>query len=209
MGSYKIKEMSAGMTNSERKQFPVQEVYSMFDNETTMEWMEKYNPMLNRGLISSVFEALSKVLVNVLPEGHTVKIDGLGVFSLSLEFCNSKTEEPTDEQKQVREYRRVQAKSINLKVDRMLVDEINEMSTFERNGSEVLTMGQHTYTLQQRIERALAHLEKHRYITLTEYANLNQMSRTSASVELKQLVADPSSGIKANGSGTHKVWVKA
>ncbi len=91
----------------------------------------------------------------------------------------------------------------------MLVDEINEMSTFERNGSEVVTMGQHTYTLQQRIERALAHLEKHRYITLTEYANLNQMSRTSASVELKQLVADPSSGIKANGSGTHKVWVKA
>ena len=65
------------------------------------------------------------------------------------------------------------------------------------------------YTLQQRIERTLAHLEKHRFITLTEYANLNQLSRTAASLELKELVANPSSGIKSNGSGSHKVWVKA
>jgi len=209
MGSYKIKEMNAGMANSEKKQFPVQDIYNMFDNEKTMEWMEKYNPMLNRGLISSVFEALSKVLVNVLPEGHSVKVDGLGVFSLSLEFCDSQQNETTEEKKDVREYHRVQAKSINLKVDRKLVDEINENSTFERNGGEVVTMGQHTYTLQQRIERTLSHLEKHRFITLTEYANLNKMSRTAASLELKQLVADPTSGIKANGSGTHKVWLKA
>lgn len=209
MGSYKIKEMSAGMTNSERKQFPALEVYNMFDNEKTLEWMVKYNPMLNRGLISSVFEALSKVLVNVLPEGHTVKIDGLGVFSLSLEFCNSQQSEATEEKKDVREYYRVQAKSINLKVDHKLVDEINEKSNFERNGNEVVTMGRHTYTLQQRIERTLAHLEKHRFITLTEYANLNQLSRTAASLELKELVANHSSGIKSNGSGSHKVWVKA
>ena len=209
MGSYKIKELNAGMANSEKKRFPALDIYSLFDNETTMEWMENNNPMLNRGLISSVFEALSKVLVNVLPEGHTVKIDGLGVFSLSLEFCDSQKEGLTDGQKQMREYHRVQAKSINLKVDRKLVDEINEKSTFERNGNEVVTMGQHTYTLQQRIERALSHLKKHGFITLTEYANLNRLSRTAASLELKQLVADPTSGIKANGSGTHKVWVKA
>ena len=107
MGSYKIKEMSAGMTNSERKQFPALEVYNMFDNEKTLEWMVKYNPMLNRGLISSVFEALSKVLVNVLPEGHTVKIDGLGVFSLSLEFCDSQPSDATEEKKEVRDYYRV------------------------------------------------------------------------------------------------------
>ena len=90
-----------------------------------------------------------------------------------------------------------------------MVDEINEKSNFERNGNEVVTMGRRTYTLQQRIERTLAHLEKHRFITLTEYANLNQLSRTAASLELKELVANPSSGIKSNGSGSHKVWVKA
>ena len=209
MGSYKIKEMNAGMANSVKKQFPVQEIYNMFDNETTMEWMEKYNPMLNRGLISSVFEALSKVLVNVLPEGHSVKVDGLGVFSLSLEFCDSQNAEPTDGQKKdVREYRRVQVKNINLKVDRKLIDTLNQNSTFERDGGEVVRVGEQAFTLEQRIERVLNHLEKYRVITLNEYANLNHLSRTAASLELKKLVADPATGICTNGSGTHKVWVK-
>ena len=209
MGSYKIKEMSAGMTNSEKKRFPVQEIYSMFDNEKTMEWMGQYNPMLNRGLISSVFEALSEVLVNVLPEGHTVKIDGLGVFSLSLEFNGSSEENAAEGQKkETREYNRVQAKSINLKIDRKLLDEINKKSTFERNGNEVVKMGGQAFTLEERKERMFQHLDKHGFITLNEYANLNQLSRTAASLELKQLVSDPTSSIKASGNGSHKVWVK-
>jgi len=49
--------------------------------------------------------------------------------------------------------------------------------------------------------------DKHGFITLQDYANLNRLSRSAASRELSKLVADPNSGIKTKGAGSHKVWV--
>ena len=58
------------------------------------------------------------------------------------------------------------------------------------------------------VQRALAFIVEHGSIRLQEYANLNILSRTQASRELAQFVSDPSSGIKASGSGPLKCWVK-
>jgi hypothetical protein len=51
------------------------------------------------------------------------------------------------------------------------------------------------------------HIDKHGFITLQDYANLNRLSRSSASRELSKFVSDPTSGIQAKGSGSHKVWI--
>ena len=63
--------------------------------------------------------------------------------------------------------------------------------------------------LEERLQRALNHIDKHGFITLQEYANLNKLNYSTASRELSKLVADPSSGIKAKGAGSHKVWVRS
>jgi hypothetical protein len=62
-----------------------------------------------------------------------------------------------------------------------LLDEINEKSTFGRNGSEVMKAGVQTFSLQERIKRMHQHLDQHGFITLNEYANLNKLSHTAAS----------------------------
>ena len=56
--------------------------------------------------------------------------------------------------------------------------------------------------------RALKVIEANGLITLSDYAYINNLSRTAASLELKEITADRNSPIGSMGSGSHKVWVK-
>ena len=142
--------------------------------------------------------------------GHTMKIDNLGVFSLSLEFADEKTgaenQQETQETGPKKKYYHVKAKGVNFKVDKKLVDEINKENTFERSPSNPTTPS--PYSREERLQRALSHIDKHGFITLQEYANLNKLNYSSSSRELAKLVLDPQSGIKPKGAGSHKVWIR-
>ena len=97
-------------------------------------------------------------------------------------------------------------KGVNFKVDKRLVDAINKENTFERTTGNPTSPS--PYTPEERLQRALNHIDKHGFITLQEYANLNKLNYSTASRELSKLVADPHSDIKAKGSASHKVWVR-
>jgi predicted HTH transcriptional regulator len=92
-------------------------------------------------------------------------------------------------------------------VDRKLVDDINKDNSFERTTGNPISPS--PYTPKERLQRALSHIDKHGFITLQEYANLNRLSRSEASRELSKLVSNPTSGITAKGVGSHKVWVRS
>ena len=143
--------------------------------------------------------------------GHTMKIDNLGVFSLSLEFADDETDTDTkqeaQEEKSKKKYYHVKVKGVNFKVDKKLVDDINKDNTFERSSDNSTSPS--PYSLEERLQRALQHIDKHGFITLQDYANLNRLSTSSASRELAKLVLDPQSGIKAKGIASHKVWVRS
>jgi predicted HTH transcriptional regulator len=96
-------------------------------------------------------------------------------------------------------------KGVNFKVDKKLIKEINRENSFERvSGNSV---SRSPYSIEERQQRALQHIDKHGFITLQDYANLNRLSRSSASRELSKFVSDPASGIQAKGAGSHKVWI--
>jgi hypothetical protein len=58
-------------------------------------------------------------------------------------------------------------------------------------------------------KRATNWIDKHGVIILQEYATLNNLSRTSASGELKKLSEGDEVPSESKGKGSHKVWVKA
>ena len=64
------------------------------------------------------------------------------------------------------------------------------------------------YSKEERIARALEVIETNGLITLSDYAYINNLSRTAASMELKELTDDKTSPIGSMGRGSHKVWVK-
>ena len=212
MANYVIKEMPTGMGNgSEGKQFPKMQVYTEFNYDKVVELVHTNSPAFSEATVRGVLDTLAVVMKSYLPLGHTMKIDNLGVFSLSLEFADNETEtdnqQETLEAKSKKKYHHVKVKGVNFKVDKRLVDKINKENTFERASGNPSSPS--PYNPEERLQRALSHIDKHGFITLQEYANLNRLSYTSASRELAKLVLDPSSGIKAKGAASHKVWVHA
>ena len=191
--------------------FPKMQVYTEFDYDKVVELVHTNSPAFSKATIRGVLDTLAVVMKSYLPMGHTMKIDNLGIFSLSLGFADDMAE--TDNQQDTQEagsktkYHHVKAKGVNFKVDKKLVDGINKENTFERTTGNPSSPS--PYSLEERLQRALNHIDKHGFITLQEYANLNHLGYSSASRELSKLVADSNSGIKAKGAASHKVWVRS
>ena len=146
-----------------------------------------------------------------MPMGNNIKIDGLGVFSLSLGFDESSPSEKvelknTDNDPKTK-YRHVCIKGINFKPDQKLLQALNKEATFERGESDVQVPQKTTLTREERIARAKAIIAKNGFMTLYDYANATHQSRSVASKDLRQIVADPTSGITTRGNHSHKVWV--
>ena len=210
MANYVIKEMPAGMGNGkEGRIFPKMQVYTEFDYDKVVELVHTNSPAFSQATVRGVLDTLAVVLKSYLPMGHTMKIDNLGVFSLSLEFDDNEADnnQEVQEAESKAKYHHVRVKGVNFKVDKKLVDAINQENVFER--SSINSKSPSPYSLKERLQRALSHIDKHGFIGLQDYANLNRLSYSSASRELAKLVLDPQSGIKAKGAASHKVWVRS
>ena len=92
MANYVIKEMPEGMGNGkEGRLFPKMQVYSEFEYDKVVELIHVNSPAFSQATIRGVLDTFGVVLKNYLPLGHTMKIDNVGVFSLSLQFTDDKT----------------------------------------------------------------------------------------------------------------------
>ena len=140
-----------------------------------------------------------------MPIGHTIKIDGLGVFSLSLGFDTSKASEKEIAGKQDSidgyepklEYRHVCIKGINFRPDPELLREMNRVATFENDGVEFVPQRKSQFSREERLAKAKEIIDKQGFMTLSDYAAATGLSMSGASKDLRQLVADGDSGIVA------------
>ena len=211
MANYVIKEMPTGMGNGKKgRLFPKMQVYTEFDYDKVVELIHTNSPAFSQATVRGVLDTLAVVMKSYLPMGHTMKIDNLGVFSLSLEFADNEVDSDNQQAPQKpaskKKYHHVRVKGVNFKVDKKMVDDINQENSFERTTANPTSPS--PYSLEERLQRALSHIDKHGFITLQEYANLNSLHYSTATRELAKLVLDPHSGIKAKGAGSHKVWVR-
>lgn len=147
---------------------------------------------------------LPQALTTALSEGHTIKVNGLGVFSLSLDFGDVKPNELTGDKKDM-SYRRIRIKTVNFKPDKAFMESLREATTFERQDQRIVATHL-KYTFQERARRARKFLEAHQILTLTDYTHINDISPAGASRDLKKICANPDSGITPVGAASHKVW---
>jgi len=194
MPKYVLQELPDEMTDGKKVLFPKMQTYTLHDFETVLKHMHTYAGSFSEGSMRAVIDALVQTMKSWMPLGHSIKIDGLGVFSLSLGFNTSK-------------YHHVYIKGINFKPDAELLADMNNEATFDKAETEVKTINKNKMSREERIAKAKAIIEKHGYMTLTDYLVATNLSRSSASRDLANIVADPTSGITTRGSHSHKVWV--
>ena len=211
MAKYILKEMAEGMADGHKTLYPKMQTYSLHDYETVIEHMRDYAGSISEGMIKAVFDALASTMASWMPMGHNIKIDGLGVFSLTLGFDESspseKAESKNTDGDPKTKYRHVCIKGINFKPDPKLLQALNKEATFERGESDVQVPQKTKLTREERLARAKAIIEKNGFMTLYDYANATHQSRSVASKDLRQIVSDPTSGITTRGSHSHKVWI--
>ena len=211
MAKYILKEMAEGMADGHKTLYPKMQTYSLHDYETVIEHMRDYAGSISDGMIRAVFDALVSVMKSWMPMGHNIKIDGLGVFSLTLGFDESSPSEKealkNADNNPKTKYRHVCIKGINFKPDPKLLQALNKETTFERGEADVQVPQKTKLSREDRLARAKAIIEKNGFMTLYDYANATHQSRSVASKDLRQIVADSNSGITTRGTHSHKVWI--
>ena len=211
MPKYVLQELPGEMTDGKKIVYTKMQTYSLHDYETVIEHMRDYTGSFSEGMIRGVLDALVSVMKSWMPMGHNIKIDGLGVFSLTLGFDESSPSEKealknVDDNPKTK-YRHVCIKGINFKPDAKLLQALNDEATFERGEADVQVPQKTKLSREERLARAKAIIAKNGFMTLYDYANATHQSRSVASKDLRQIVADPTSGITTRGTHSHKVWV--
>ena len=207
MAIYKLQEMPDVHNDGKKRVYPKMVVNRQLNTKEFVEKTHYLNRAIPESLVTTVISDIADGLVEMLSMGYTVKLDGLGTFSLSLDFDDEKPREMTsDDDKMI--YRKVTVKDVNYKSDPELVKYLKRETGLERDMGGVSRLYKKKYTLEERVERGKRWLDSHAFFTLQDYANMNNLSRTTASLELKKLTDGEDAPFGYTGRGSHKIWVK-
>ena len=192
--------------NEEKVYYRLQSQGNIGFNELA-EHIGRRNGMMSKGLVMNVMEHVADAMAELLGKGHSVTIDGLGTFRASIGLEEDKEMDTFDGNETKRNAQSLRLTGINYRADKSLIKQANRHCKLERAGESRL---HHTpYSKEERLKLAHQYLEEHGAIRVVEYMELTGLSRTKATLELKEFRQDASTGITFIGRGSAKVYVKA
>ena len=209
MTKYKLQEMPDVHNTGKRRVYPKMVTNRTLSRKEFVKKMQGYHRGISESTTEAVLMDVADMLVEMLSMGYNVNLEGIGTFSLSLGFEDDKPTEMLGEEDKMA-YRKVGVKDINFKASPELLKSVKQETDrdLERDMGGVKVVRKQLYSKEERIARALEVIEANGLITLSDYAYINNLSRTAASLELKELTDDKTSPIGSMGRGSHKVWVK-
>ena len=160
----------------------------------------------DRGEIESILIRIADGLAELLGNGYSVTLNGIGTFKAGLGLKADKEMDTFDGDEAKRNARSLQLTNINFRADKTLIKEANQRCKLERAGESRLR--QSPYSKEERLQLALEYLDKNGAMHIADYMELTGLSRTTATLELKAFRQVPTSGITFVGRGSSKVYVK-
>lgn len=161
---------------------------------------------LTEGNVIHVLTTLADELAYYMGEGYSVTIDGVGTFKPTLGIVRGKEIDTIDGNEQKRNARSLMVNGVNFRASKELVKETNKRCKLKRAGISYIRHS--PYTKQQRIKLALKFIDEHHFMRIADYMELTGLRRTTATLELKELREDPTTGITTEGRGSGKVYVR-
>ena len=207
MAKYLLQEMNDVRNTGKRAVYPKVVINQTIGTEEFIDVLHDRLRTVDKGVLRGVISGIADSLVSLLSKGNNVTLDEIGTFSMSLKFLDDKPTEIQEEDDQML-YRRVGVKDLNFKISPKLIRDLQMNTRFERMMAGARELKKNLYTLEQRIENALAIIDEKGHITLGEYAKVNNLSRTTASKELAKITADPTMPIDYTGQASHKIWIR-
>ena len=206
MAKYIKQEMIDLSGKGEEKVYYRLQTERNIDFKELTQQIEEHHNLMNRGLVKSVMAYVVDEMAELLGKGYSVTIDGLGTFRASIGLEEDKEMDTFDGNDTKRNARSLRLTGIYYRTDKELIKKANRHCKLERAGESRL---HHTpYSKEERLKLAHQYLEEHGVMRVVEYMELTGLSRTKATLELKEFRQDTSSGITFVGRGSAKVYVK-
>ena len=159
----------------------------------------------DESIILGVLSLVSEKLALNMAEGFSVKIDGIGTFNAKLGTRDDVLQDAFEEGERSHNAKSIMVTGVSYRADNDLIRNTSRKCVLERGG--VSRIRKSKFTLEERIQKAREFLEKNLFMRVPDYQQLTGLSRTAASMELRQLALNPDSGITSKGEKSQKYYV--
>lgn len=206
MAKYVKQEMSdLNGSGKKRAYYRLQTIRNLSGDEF-IEIMAGRHAGVNPAMVKQVLYQAAEDMAFYMAMGYTVTLDGIGTFRPSLGMRRGKQMEEMEEGSTKRNAQSICVNDINFKPAKRLIKRTNEECELERGGTNKLHRS--PYTKEERLKLAQEFLKNNLFMRVRDYITLTKLSRTAASMELREFSQQPDSGIGWTGSGSSKLYIK-
>lgn len=207
MANYIKQEMPDMLRKGEQKAYYRLQITQNVNFQSFLEYMCSRGGGMNKGDALKVLIRATETLTELLAEGYSVTIDDLGIFKATIGLEEGKEMDELDGDKPKYNARSLRLNGINFQADKNLVYNANRLCKLERAGTSRIRRS--PFSKEERLQKAMEHLDKHGMIRVKDYMELVGLSHTKAAEELRIFSQDTSSGITSVGRLAGKIYVKS
>ncbi len=205
MAEYQMLEVNLPNEEGKKKLYPRMVMWNQVDLGhliRTINYASSFSP----GDIMGLVKSLTQAIATEMAMGHSVKIDGLGIFTPALGVRKGVEPESGEKDGKKVNAQSIFVENINFRADKQFILETQNRCTLMRSREKTRRSSQR-YTPQQRLERAKEFLKTNTFIQIADYCRLTGLLRSSAAKELRRWAEDETSGITTHGRGSHKMYI--
>lgn len=206
MAKYIKQEFTSIRGEGENKAYYRMETSRRVSMDEFVETISMPGQGITAGEARQVLGQAAHALARLLAEGCVVTIDGIGSFKATVGVSKGKEQDAFMADTPQRNAQSIEVNGVRYRADKTLIRDIHCQCTLERGKQSRIKHS--PYTLEERISRAVAYIEEHGYMRTRNYAELNGLSLSSATVELRKVRKEENSGIHAIGRGSSLIYVK-
>lgn len=206
MAKYEMREMPDLLRTGKTVLYPRLVVERQQDSRTCCR-LAAQGSTYSEGELRGMLDEMAGQLERSLAEGCSVKLDGLGTFSLRLRLAEGAERETTTRKGSRRNARSICVTGVSFRPERSWVKRIDERFRPERQ-SATGRLKPSPYSPEERRARALMHLDTHGWLRVSDYMALTGLSHTRAAGELRMWAAEPDTALRITGRGSHRAYLK-
>ena len=210
MPKYFKREMPDLRGTGEKQYYYVMRSEGIVGTAELVRKMRQTYRVMGEGELLGMVSTMIRTMGEMLADGYTISLDGMGNFSLALGLDDYESSTPEQHRGGEPNARRLRVRDVRFKAQRRWVNDINSrcINRLHRDEFGERNIRRPTTTREERAQLALDYIREHGYMRLDDYVLLSGLSRTTASRELRELVSNKSVPIISQGRLSHKVYVE-
>ena len=205
MAEYIKREMPDMNGTGERKAYYKVKTYSNLSSEDFVKKICCPGSGLNQGDVVKVMCRMVDEMKRWLAEGHTITIDELGTFSLSIGVMDDEEVEDFDGNGKKVTAKRIGVRGVNFRPDKQLVRDIGRKCKLHKVYKTPNNSSPSTRAHRQKM--AQDYIAEHHFMRVRDYETMTLLPHSTAAKELRDFCVQPT-GITSEGRGNTKVYVK-